>query len=416
MANLDGISIEKGKVGPSALPPLTSTSILVVAGYAGITAPTSGLNHVVTTMDEVIDLGISVAEDQSQKMYVHRHCSEFFRIAGEGTKLYLAVVDETTSFADLLNAGAGQNLLQQIIADTDGDARQMAIALNRAYDVSLDGLESDLVNNIAGFQGLADWAYDNHMPLNILLEGRNWSGSTAATLNLRAIANVNATHVSVVIGQDFNYSETMNVGVRKYADVGTALGTLSAADINQNIGDNEAFNLTDSTKNAWLIPALSNNVKNNLQLNSLQPLEDKGFIFGLTYVGLAGVRWNNDHTCVPVIVDAENNMNEHTIAYGRTMNEASRLLRSAFIPKVKTRQPVDPSTGKLPAGVVKNFDGIGDTVFAGMVNRSQISAGRTFTDPNSDLLVAKRLDIKWSLVPYGNVGEIKGKLNLKSKI
>jgi hypothetical protein len=165
-----------------------------------------------------------------------------------------------------------------------------------------------------------------------------------------------------------------------------------------------------------MIPGLSNHVKNIDQTTDLQTLEDKGYIFGLEYVGMAGVRWNNDHTCTPIIVDADGNINEHTIGYGRTFDKAVRLLRSGYLPTVKSVQPIDPKTSKLPAGVVKNFDGIGNTIFSDMVSRGEISYGEANTDPNSDLLVEKSLKVGFKVVPYGYANFIAGSMNLKKSV
>ncbi|WP_262713263.1 DUF2586 family protein [Aquimarina algiphila] len=148
----------------------------------------------------------------------------------------------------------------------------------------------------------------------------------------------------------------------------------------------------------------------------MQTLEDKGYIFGMTYTGLSGVRWNNDHTCTEIILDAEGNVNEHTIAYGRTLDKAIRLLRTALLPKIKTSHPVDPKTGKLPVGVIKNFEDIGDTVLGDMILRKEITDGKTTVDPDSDLVVEKNLGTDFTIVPYGSVGEIKGSINLKTNV
>lgn len=413
MANLNGVTTTKGKIGASALAPTTSTTLMIVGGYATLNPAPNGIFHVLYTMKDAELLGITAEADQLEPAHVFRHVSEFFRIAGEGTKLYLAIrpVIETVQYI-LTVVGPAYSIAQDILIATDGDVRQLAIADNSPLGATLDQLEVTLTNSLALAQALADWAYKNHFPLRILLEGRNWQGNSAVTTNLRSL---NFPNVAVVIGQDFSYSQNTSAN-DKYADVGTAVGTLAAAQINQNIGDNTAFNLTDDTKGKWLVPSLSNGLANSVQYAALQTLEDKGFIFGISYVGMAGVRWNNDHVCVPVLIDSDGNINEHTLAYGRTVDEAVRGLRAALLPKVKTTQPVNPVTGLLPPGVVKNFDGIGDTMFGNMVNRGQISAGKTTTDPNSDLLIEKVLKIAYAIVPTGTIGEIRGTINLQNKL
>lgn len=428
MSNISGVVINKGKIGANALANNDAISGLIIEAPAA-----SGLSlntiKVVRSIKEVEALGIDADFDANNFVNCFRHISEFFRMSGEGVKLYIMLVAQDTTAVTLLTdvvPGSNDAPAKKFLVDADGDIRQLGICTNPTIAPTvLNGINDDTFNAIPLAQALHDYAYANHFPLNILLEGRDYAGVAATAEDLRDITGVLAPKVSVVIGQDYDYAASLptndgaqptpnTVYLQKFADVGTALGTVASADINQNIGDNEAFNLTDTQLKIWETPGLSNHGTVKSQYNDLQMLEDKGYIFGITYAGLEGVRWNNDHTCVPIVVDAQGNINEHTIAYGRTADKAVRLLRAAYLPKVKTKQPVDPSSGLLPPGVVKYFDGIGNTVFGDMVSNTEISAGSVSTDPNSDLLVQKTLNISYRIVPYGNVGEIVGTINLKT--
>ena len=184
--------------------------------------------------------------------------------------------------------------------------------------------------------------------------------------------------------------------------------------VNQNIGNNELFNLTDATKEAWIEPGLSSHKTNVDSFDDLQTLEDKGYIFGTTYAGMAGVRINNDHVCAEVIVDSDNSMNEHTIAYGRVMDKASRSLRTAYLPKVKTDWELNEK-GKMRPATVAALEDIGDNVFSQMLSRGEISFGKTTIDKESDLVVEKVLRVSYVIIPKGSIGEIKGTINLKTQ-
>ena len=281
--------------------------------------------------------------------------------------------------------------------------------------VPVDGLVPDVLSAIPIAQGIAEWAYNQFMPTHIFLEGYQLGGLSSVVPDLRDIENVEATKVTLVIGQDWQYAKTKSGIAQKFADVGTVLGVCSAAAINQNIGDNEAFNLMDSTKSAWMVPGLSNHQTNKEVFAQLQTFEDKGYVFGLAYSGLAGIRINGDHVCAPVVIDSEGNMNEHTIAYGRVMDDCARQLRTAYLPKVKKTYPVNEA-GKLPTGVIVSLEGIGDRIFTDMENASEISAGKTTVDPDSDLLIAKELKVSFNVQPTGVLGFLNGTINLKSSI
>lgn len=412
MANLDAVNIKKGKVGANKLDNTRRVSALIVGSPV---LPLLAFKETVQFygLYDAAQYGITEAFDKDNNVNVYRHVREFYRNAGEGVELNFMAVAQTETITTIVQDATG-DMWKRLLVDADFKVRQLAIAVNlAAIGVQVDGLPPDLFGAIPLAQGAANWAYDNFMPTHIFLEGYGLSGLGSVVPDLRDIEDVEATKVTVCIGQDWQYAETKTGVAQKFADVGTVLGVCAAAAINQNIGDNEAFNLTDATKSAWLVPGLSSHQKNKEVFEQLQSFEDKGYVFGISYPGLAGVRINNDHVCAPIIIDSEGNMNEHTIAYGRVMDDCSRQLRTAYLPKVKKTYPVDLA-GFLPKGVRVALENIGDDIFTDMVNAVEISSGKTTIDPLSDLLVAKELKVAFNVQPTGVLGFLNGTINLKS--
>lgn len=413
MANLDAVQINKGKVGANRLGNDRRVSAIIVS------SPVIPLLAFKTTVQlfglyDAEQYGITAAFDATNNVNVYRHVREFYRMAGEGVPLNFMVVAQTETLQSITQDTAGDKI-KRLLVDSDYKVRQLAVALNpTALATSVDGLIPDVLASIPLAQGTAEWAYDQFMPTHLFLEGYGLNGLASVVPDLRDIENVEATKVTMVIGQDWQYAETKTGIAKKFADVGTVLGVCAAAAINQNIGDNEAFNLMDATKQAWMVPGLSNHKTNKEVYAELQTFEDKGYVFGVTYPGLAGVRINNDHVCAPIKIDAEGNMNEHTIAYGRVMDDCARRLRTAYLPKIKKTYPVD-AAGKLPTGVRVSLETIGDTIFTDMQNSVEISAGKTTVDPESDLLVAKELKVAYKVQPTGVLGFLNGTINLKAK-
>ncbi|MGP1514462.1 MAG: DUF2586 family protein [Bacteroidales bacterium] len=283
--------------------------------------------------------------------------------------------------------------------------------------------EEDVYTAIEKAQDLYDWSYETFRPCQIVLEGRGFSAATGtAAADLRQMKDadnnvISCYKVSVCIGQDYNFAETQDAIGKKYADVGTMLGMLASKKVNENIGEVEGGNLMNVKQGLWTKAALSNH-KSIAEMDSeLQTLEDKGYIFAISYAGLDGVYFNNDHTCTPIIKDKEGYFNEYTISYGRVHDKAVRDLRTALLPKVKSSQPVDSKTGKLPTAIVKYFEAIGDEVFNTMAAEGLITSGKTTVDKDSDLLISPRvLKVAFVIVPMGQIDEIKGTINLKTSI
>lgn len=417
MANLDAVKIKKGKVGANRLNNDRAVSGLIISSPVN---PLLGFKTTVQLygMYDAELNGITAAFDLANNVNVYRHVREFYRMAGEGVPLNFMAVAQSETMQSIVQDAAGDKL-KRLLIDSDYKVRQLAVACNPIADeenpiVHVDGLTPDLFGAIPLAQGTANWAYDQFMPTHIFLEGYNLNGLASVVPDLRAIPNVEATKVTVVIGQDWQYAETKTGAAKKFADVGTILGVCAAAAINQNIGDNEAFDLMDATKSAWMVPGLSNHKTNKEVYAELQTFEDKGYVFGVSYAGLAGIRINNDHVCAPIKIDAEGNMNEHTIAYGRVMDDCARQLRTAYLPKVKKTYPVD-TAGLLPTGIRVGLEQIGDDIFNDMQKAVEISAGKTTIDPTSDLLVAKELKVAYNVQPTGVLGFLNGTINLKAR-
>lgn len=413
MANLDAVKIKKGKIAANKLNNNRRVSAIIVGSPV---IPDLNFKETVQLygLYDAAQYGITEAFDKANNVNVYRHVREFYRNVGEGVELNFMAVDQTETLKSICEDTAGDKL-KQLLIDSNYKVRQLAVALNPTVaGVPVNGLVPDVYDAIALAQGMAQWAYDQFMPTHIFLEGYQLGGLASVVPDLREIENVEATKVTMVIGQDWQYAETKTGIAKNFADVGTVLGVCAAAAINQNIGDNEAFNLTDATKSAWLVPGLSSHQKNKEVFAQLQTFENKGYVFGITYPGLAGVRINNDHVCAPIKIDSEGNMNEHTIAYGRVMDDSARQLRTAYLPKVKKTYPVD-AEGKLPTGVRVGLEGIGDDIFKDMKNAVEISAGKTVIDPDSDLIVAKELKVAFNVQPTGVLGYLNGTINLKAK-
>ena len=413
MSDLSGVEIKKGRLGANRRNAGYAISGLILSAIAA-TALALDTPTTVYNMNDVKALGITAEYDTTNNINVHRHVSEFYRNAGEGTELHLMLVAQTVSLPAICETNA-----KTLLAFAKGKIKQLAIAINLEDDavvVPLNGMPTEVYNAIPKAQGLYEWADSLFMPCQIVLECYQHTGSAAASANLRELENLEADKVTLVNGQDFLYAETKTGNAQKFADVGTILGIMAKANVNQNIGNNEIFDITDAVKGVWIEPGISSHKTNTELIEDLQTFEDKGYVFGVAYTGMAGVRINNDHVCAPVIIDEDNKVNEHTIALGRTSDKARRELRTVYLPKVKTDWLLDETTGKLRPATIVALEDIGDKVFADMKRNGEITYGKTTVDPSSDLIIEKNLVITYVMVPRGNIGEIKGTINFKTQV
>ena len=425
MASLKGVNITRGTLGASvidnadAVCGLLSPGVTIAADESkGIIGLAVNTTVKLTCMADAAILGITENYDTG-KYSLYHHISEFYRIAGDGHTLYVRVFSGTmTECFDQAKA---------MIADSDGEIRILAIAGVQTGDniTYTNGLPKEVHDSIAKAQEFYDWTFETFRPCQVILEGYRFSAQNASKApDLRNFqptrgVTLEAFKVSVCIGQDYAAVDNLpETDARRYrADIGTMLGSLAYREINGNIGEVMGGNIANAAKGAWLKAGLSNHKTIAEWDSQLEQLDDKGYIFGIHYAGLSGFYWNNDYTCTPAIKDKDGYFNEHTISYGRVLDKCVRDLRTALLPYVKSSQPVDPETGKLPKATAAYFEAVGDSVFERMMAAGTITAGKTTVDADSDLLTTPRvLKVSFVVVPTGCIDEIKGTINLKTNI
>ena len=413
MASLKGVNIIRGKLGASAGVGSDGICGLLATGVA--TSELELLEAVeLHSTDDLEALGITQEYDTENHLCVYRHVSEFFRIAGDGATLWLMLYTGTTD--DIFDDGGAA---RQLIATAKGEIRILALA-----NTPGENDEPVVLNTlIQKAQNFYDWTFETFRPCQVVLEYNGFAANTAvAAQDLKEIvigsSTLEAFKVSVCIGQDYQYADQFTDSRRTMADVGTMLGSISAKQVNGNIGEVATGNLTNATKGIWIEAGLSNHKKISQWDSQLETLDEKGYIFAVSYSGFAGFYWNNDYTCTPVIKDKDGYFNEYTISYGRVIDKCVRGLRTALLPYVKSSQPVDPKTGKLPPALCTNFEAIADNaVFVPMQAAGEITSGKTTIDPNSNLLITPRvLNVSFVVVPTGCIDEIKGTINLKTNL
>lgn len=411
------ISINKGKVGKNTLGSYESTSALV--GYfgtvgSGNTTLSAGEFALLTSTNDTAAYGIS----QAANPLLYHHIDEYFRIAGKGAKLYVlnAKEGESKGYVSLVNDDA----VKKMIAASGGDIFNIGFSYIPETVTAVDGLPDEMVPAIKAAQTLADWTRAQNRPLHIVLECAGLGDVTAATIqNLREIETdsvvVDCPQVSVMIGQDWDFAETLTGNEKKYADVAVVLGCMAAQPVSYNIGEVATMILTNATRGNWVNAGLSSHEKIREKENELNSLNSKGYIFGEYYSGI--VCLNDDHVCAREVVDKDGNMSESTIAMSRTNCKVMRELFLVYQPKIKATVPVDASTGKLTTGMLKYFEDIGNNVFENMAARQEISGGMAEVDGDSSLLFGdKTLKVYYSWVPMGCISRIEGTVNIKTSI
>lgn len=412
------VNINKGTVGRNVLGGYEKVSALV--GYfgdvgSGKTVLEAGKPALLSAVTDMATYGIS----ETVNPLLHHHITEYFRMGGRGVQLYVLNVakGDAPGYVELINDTG----VQQMLAEADGKVFQIGFCYIPAGEVAIvDGLPSEIVPAIKAAQVLADNAAQKGRPLHVVLGCTGIEEVRASSmLNLRELKTdgvpVNCPQVSLMIGQDWDFAETLEGAEQEYAAVGTLLGCMAAQPVSYNIGEVATMMLTNASRGDWVNAGFSSHEKVKAKEDELEGLNQKGYIFGEYYSGV--VCLNDDHVCARITVDKDGNMSESTIAMSRTNSKVIRELYGAYLEKVKSTVPVDPATGKMSAGVVKYFADIGNNIFSNMTAKGELSGGETEVDGNSNLLTGDRtLKVYYRWVPMGCIGVVEGTVNIKSSI
>lgn len=386
-----------------------STCGLVIGGIAatGLALNTPKLLY---SLEDAENIGITAAYDTANKVLVHHHISEFYRLAA-GQPLYLLLVAQATTLAQMCDK-ASANGLEQLRIFAQGKLRVAGTVLSpvTGYTPTITtGIADDVLAAIPKAQQLSDNAWDLHAPLDVVIEGRAFAGaSLGTTIDLKTF---DMESVSVVVAQDLDISGS-DVLHNTYAAVGTYLGEIAAkptvADSPAEVGVNlegDIQSLADSRfKNYGMANKALSTFSDSPAGGDQQGYRDKHFVTLKTYPETKGVYFRQSFTCAAATNDIL------TIELSRTYNKAHRELHKKYVPFINKKFRLTPD-GKLPAEVVADFENIGNKVFITMAENLEISIGKTYINPAQVIATTRRLVVKWKIVPMGYADTIEGELS-----
>jgi Protein of unknown function (DUF2586) len=350
---------------------------------------TLGNPYALNSIQDLIDLGISAAYDEDNEVFVYEHIKEVFGMNPNAT-VWFMLVAQSVAYEDLVDP-TNANTAIKLINASNGTIRQLAASFNPT--AAIDYENPDLPSVVAMAQTFAQACFDAQRPCVVLLEG--------AGIDLSHLPNVrtlNSRYVSLAVGQNYDVLDIHQYAIT-YAAVGTLLGTVSLAAVNEDIAWVEKFNLLGRNLNkvsvgGTLVSALSDSRKTEL--------ETKGLIYMKTYSDFAGIYFNDSHNGDVLTSDFA------YIENTRTVQKAMRLVRQALLPKLNSPINVNPDSGLIDPVTIAALEALGNRAILPMFQASEISgpdpSGSTppFTiDPNQDILSTSELVCQLAVVPVG---------------
>lgn len=328
---------------------------------------------------------------------IYYQVQEFFRANPTG-KMWLGLYSDASFDA---------TVVEQLQTAAGGECRQIAV-FNQ-----VSALASSQVQALEASATVIEGQY---RPASVVYAADMTGLVLASQPNTTTL---NSERVTVLITGDDRAGTRLvwNKKAFTVANIGRALGDISASAVHESIGDGGRVNISDGTQmeQVRLLPSTS---YQNASDALIAQLDAYGYLFARKFTDVTGTFWNNDKTSVSSTSDYARIRNV------RTMDKAVRLCRANIIPLLNSPVYVN-SSGQLSPATIAMFKNECDKVIAGefgsdtasgqMVIAGELSAGRTIINPNQNVLQNNEIQIAIELIPVGAAEGITVRIGFVAK-
>lgn len=304
--------------------------------------------------------------------------ADFYSLAGTGAELWVMFVVNTVPTPDIFTNGQVAALLDA----ADGRLNVVAVSRYNPNETQtptlVDGVIAETINAMDEAQALAVDYASRYKPVRFILDGRWFSGDTAALHNLKSHT---FNRVAVCLAS----TSTTD----KSACLGLLLGRIASIPVNVNIGrvsdgempKSDAYLTNGQTVKSFGTKAIATN--------------DKGYIFLRQHVSRAGFYWNDSHMATSDTDDY------FSLENGRVIDKAARIAYATFLDNLLATVTVDDK-GKIVKTTLKQYQAeIERAVSLSMGVPGEISGVQAFIDPNQDVLATGRIVVDLRVTPTG---------------
>jgi len=366
---------------------LNSQGDFDAAGITGLTA-INRIGHYFSLEQFELETGITFNNAATEEIWYQ--VKEYDRSAKKGFNLFIGLFYDTNNDPTPVNVDYSEIKDLQVFAN--GTIRQVGVYQASTIEVSTANIET--------IDAIATELFNLHMPLNVIYGADTSDLALTALPDLRNLS-APAKNVSTVILQDGdNYGSQLAITLsHSIPAVGLALGVTSTAKVNESIAWVQQFNLSGSGE--MNEPAFGDGtlVKDVIG-STIDGINDKGYIFGRKYVGDTGTYFNDNHS---------NDLITSDYAYMsevRTIYKAVREVRIVLLPYLNSPIKIDASKGTIDKLVITNWTNKVNNSLNKMAQDNEISAYKTYIDPNQNVLLTSTVYITIKIVPFGTAREI----------
>jgi hypothetical protein len=386
------------------------TAAAGAAGHYIITAPKTWgvyLNTLSTTNTITGTVAITNAAfaggTKSQLALYHYQISEFFRGNPLGILYFSIKWDDSAQSVTLFNTQLQANGLSVQNA-FDGQAKRILF-----YNPG----RTFATSTLTACKALATTLLAQYTPATMWYCGKN-TGSLSAQANTRALS---ADGCTAIIGQsgsgvgvELSYTQQTVIGA-----AGLAIGIKSAGAVSQNIGEVQAFNLSDGAE-CEIAHFFDRTVYKTISTTLGDQLHDYGYVFLRTIPGVSGVYFNSDPAAVSPTSDFA------YMSASETMNKAIRGVYTNIVKLLNSRLSTN-ADGTLSEVAIAAFQEKSEAPLAQMEREGDI-AGNDSGEKGYQVLIDRTavvtstgiVPINIGIVPVGMTRQISITIGFRATI
>lgn len=359
---------------------------LVLTGSSEAGGYTAGSPILITSLAEAAVAGIT----EPNNPFAIKQIKEFYDQAGTGAQLYLMLVPNTMTvaqMADNTNANGAQKLLNyaagkiKVLGLLSDDVAIAAAGGTITVTNSLNASVHTAANNM---KVLAASDFADEMPFRCIIGGTSYSGVAASLTDETSGTSNNRT--AILIGDTVTGAS---------ACVGLLLGVLSSIPVQRKISRVRTGSLTNS------FAYVGATTIETTGAGTMSVIAGKGYITFTTYPNVSGYFFSGD----PMLTATTDDYS--FLARGRVIDKAHILAYTTFVQEVDDEVPVN-ADGTLDAGFCKWLSQqIVNQINNTMTANKEISAVNCFIDPAQNILSTNELNVVLKLTPVGYATDIE---------
>ncbi len=361
-----------------------NTCGLILTGKAVADKLELGKPYSIYSTDGAKDLGI---EPEGDNTGAYRHISEFYAIAGNGAKLWIIVVAESTTLSKMVDMDITPCPAKVLLNKANGEIVALGVTAQTDHGETVDGLDSEVYTAMTKGQSLAEEYLKKIMPFVCVIEGRKMTDADA----LRDLSTETKYRQAIALCSSSDDGS---------ASVGLVLGLIAALPVQRKIS---------RVKNGSL-PIDAGYLSDGETIEEredLNTIHDKRFIVFRKFPNKSGYFFNGDMTATAQTDDL------NIIARIRTIDKATKIAYNTYVEELDDDVEVNDDGTLNPAVAAYLKQKIESQVNSAM--QGEISKFTATVDTTIDIVSGADQVIYLDIVPKGYLTNIRVVLGFKKE-